>query len=120
MVEGLFGITMHGKYVDLAPRLGERSGKIRVYQPVSDLYAAYRYQWTPSRVTLAYGSNTPNALGVRLPVPWSNRTIVRLDGKDAPPTTVEKLGEDTDLFLIAPTGTHTIDLLRVAPHRRQF
>ncbi len=120
VVEGLFGITMHGKYVDLAPRLGERSGKIRVYQPVSDLYAAYRYQWTPSRVSLAYGSNTPNALGVRVPVPWSDRTIVRLDGKDAPVTTVDKLGEDTDLFLIAPNGTHVIDLLRVAPHRREF
>jgi hypothetical protein len=120
IVQGLYGIDLAGPDVRLTPRLGDRAGKIRVYEPSTDLYAAYRYQWTPSRVTLAYGSNSPTALSVRLPVSWPDRTAVRLDGKDFQPVTLERTGEDSDLFLIVPSGTHRIDVLRVHPSRKAF
>jgi Bacterial alpha-L-rhamnosidase 6 hairpin glycosidase domain len=117
IVEGLYGVDFVGRDVHLSPRLGERSGKVRVYEPATDLYVAYRYQWTPSRVTLVYGSNSPTALSVRLPVPWLDRTLVRLDGQDHP-AKPEKTGEDSDLFLVVPSGTHRIDLLRQHQERK--
>lgn len=125
VVEGLFGVEMVGKTVSLTPRLGEHSGKVRAYEPATDLYAAYTYAVTPSRVTLAYGSNSPTALSVRLPIPWTSdravdRAVIRLDQQDTVQPIVERTGEDADLLIIVPSGTHRIDVLRNKRARRAF
>ncbi len=120
VVEGLFGVDLTGRDVRLTPRLGQHSGSVRTYEPATDLYAAYRYVVTPSRVTLSYGSNSPTALSVRMPVLWRDRTVLRLDDKDTLSGIVERTGEDSDLLVIVPSGTHRIDMLRNRPGRRAF
>ena len=53
------------------------SGGVRVYEPPTDLYVAYEYQATERGETLQYGSNSPTALSVRLPVRWRGATQAR-------------------------------------------
>jgi hypothetical protein len=113
VVEGLFGVELRGEEVRLTPRLGDRAGMVRVYQPVDDRYAAYRYEPTTSRVALAYGSNSATALSVRLPVLWRGEAVAYLDGSDHLPIAMERNGEDRLAMLTVPSGTHRLDLFRV-------
>jgi hypothetical protein len=118
VVEGLFGVQLQGREVRLAPRLGERAGSVRVYEPSTDLYVAYTYQPGPNRVTLTYGTNSPTALSVRLPRLWRGEALARLDGKDPLPAVAEQTGQDAVLRLVVPSGTHTIELVRLRSARR--
>jgi len=54
--------------------LEEMSGGVRVYEPSTDLYVAYEYRATERGESLQYGSNSPTALSVRLPVRWRGTT----------------------------------------------
>jgi hypothetical protein len=117
IVEGLYGVDFSGKEVRLTPRLGDMNGSVRVYQPTDDLYAAYIYQATPSRVTLQYGSNSPRALSVRLPVRWRDGSVARLDGRDVLPIAYERVGEEILASVVVPSGVHRIELDRVRNHR---
>jgi hypothetical protein len=117
VVEGLFGVEFRGNDVLLSPRLGDRSGVVRIYQPAGDLYAAYRYEPTASRVTLAYGSNSPTALSVRLPILWRGEAVAYLDRSERLPFGMERNGEDRLAVLTVPSGTHQVELFRVRRHR---
>src|SRR6202158_6326094 len=44
VVEGLFGVSIVGPEVRLSPRLDDMNGGVRVYEPSTDMYAAYEYQ----------------------------------------------------------------------------
>jgi hypothetical protein len=120
IVEGLFGVDFRGSEVRLTPRLGERSGGVRVYEPATDLYAAYEYQASDRYVGLQYGSNSPTALSVRLPVTWLDPSVARLDGNDLLPVVFERSGQDVVAVLTVPSGTHKIDLFRVPRGRNVF
>jgi hypothetical protein len=120
VVEGLFGVDLHGREVRLAPRLGDRSGGVRVYQPGTDLYAAYEYQPTDTGAVLQYGTNSPTAAAIRVPVTWGGRTLARLDGNDPTPITLERTGQDLVALLIVPSGMHKVELIRVPRARSVF
>jgi hypothetical protein len=120
IVEGLFGVDFRGSEVRLTPRLGERAGGIRVYQPAGDVYVAYEYQASDRFVGLQYGSNSPRALSVRLPVTWLEPSVARLDGGDILPIVFERTGQDLAAVLTVPSGTHKLELFRLPRGREAF
>jgi hypothetical protein len=120
IVEGLFGVQIVGREVRLAPRLDEVNGGVRVYEPSMDIYAAYDYRASERGETLQYGSNSPTALSVRLPVRWSGVSQARLDGKDWLPITYQRTGEMLVGTVIVPSGQHQIEFREIPSGRRKF
>jgi hypothetical protein len=121
IVEGLFGVEIAGRDVRLTPRLEHLAGGIRVYEPSTDLYAAYEYQATERGEAITYGSNSPTALTIRLPVRWRRgETRARLDGKDYLPIDYQIVGEVMTGTVIVPSGTHRVDLFEVPTGRPRF
>jgi hypothetical protein len=120
IVEGLFGVQMVGQEVRLMPRLDDTTGGVRVYEPSTDTYVAYEYQATERGESLQYGSNSPAALSVRLPVRWRGSTRARLDGKDWLPITYQPSGEMLVGTVIVPSGKHQIEVREVPAGRAKF
>lgn len=120
VVEGLFGVTMTGREVRLSPRLEDLSGGVRVYEPATDTYVAYEYQATERGETIQYGTNSPTAIAVRLPVRWQGDSLARLDGKDYLPVTYQRVGEILLGTVIVPSGTHQVQFHAAPPARPKF
>jgi hypothetical protein len=120
VVEGLFGVQMVGREVRLMPRLDDVNGGVRVYEPSTDMYVAYEYQATERGESLQYGSNSPTALSVRLPVRWRGPTQARLDGKDWLSIAYQPTGENLVGTVIVPSGKHQIDFREAPTGRRKF
>ena len=120
VVDGLFGVQIVGKEVRLTPRLEDMSGGVRVYEPATDVYAAYEYQATERGEAVQYGSNSPTALSIRLPVRWSGDTRARLDDKDWLPITYQHIGETLVGIVIVPSGTHQVTMFEVPAGRDKF
>jgi hypothetical protein len=120
VIEGLFGVQMLGREVQLSPRLDDLSGGVRVYEPATDLYVAYEYQASERGEGLSYGSNSPTALAIRLPVRWRGETQARLDGKDYLPVVYQRVGETLIGTVIVPSGTHRVEFFEVRPGRAKF
>ncbi|HYY89298.1 MAG TPA: hypothetical protein VFA49_10920 [Chloroflexota bacterium] len=115
VVEGLFGVDLRGSEVRLTPRLGQRAGGVRVYEPATDLYVAYEYTASERGVSVQYGTNSPTAASIRLPVSWVGETAARLDGGDTLPFVLERTGEDQVAVVTVPSGTHRVELTRLPP-----
>jgi hypothetical protein len=96
------------------------NGGIRVYEPAADVYVAYEYQATERGQTLQYGSNSPTALSVNLPVRWRGSTAARLDAKYWLPINYQRIGEVLIGTVIVPSGTHTVEFRQVASGRAKF
>jgi hypothetical protein len=120
VVDGLFGVSVRGKEVRLTPRLDDLAGGIRVYEPSTDVFAAFEYQPTDTRESLQYGSNSPTALAINLPVRWSGDTRARLDGKDWLTISYGRSGPRLLGQVIVPSGSHKVELFRVPSGRRKF
>lgn len=120
IVEGLFGVEMVGREVRLAPRLDDLSGGVRVYQPATDIYVAYEYNATERGESMEYGTNSPTALSVRLPIRWRGLTRARLDDTDWLPIAYERLGEAVVGEVIVPSGTHRVEFLQIETGRAHF
>jgi len=120
IIEGLYGVGIAGREVTLTPRLEDLSGGVHVYEPATDLYVAYEYQATERASVLQYGSNTPTALSLHLPVRWAGDTRARLDGKDWLPITYQRVGEVLTGIVVVPSGTHKVEMFEVPPGRRSF
>jgi hypothetical protein len=120
VVSGLYGVELHGKTVNLSPRLGDRSGGIRIYEPATDVYVAYEYAASERGETLRYGTNSPTALAVRLPVRWSGATQARLETGDLLPVTYTPVGQQLIGTVIVPSGTHAVEFRELPPGRRKF
>ncbi|MBI3976657.1 MAG: hypothetical protein HY331_00585 [Chloroflexi bacterium] len=69
VVNGLFGVELTRDRFAVVPRLGERDGYVRVYQPATDRYLAARQRTEDGTIVLEYGTNHPRAgrIGIRLP-----------------------------------------------------
>jgi hypothetical protein len=120
IIEGLFGVQMIGKEVHIMPRLDDQNGGVRVYEPATDTYVAYEYQTSERGETIRYGTNSPAAPSVRLPVRWRGQTLARLDGKDLLPVTYQRVGEELIGTVVVPSGQHRVDFFEVLPGRRKF
>jgi hypothetical protein len=120
VVEGLFGVQIVGREVRLNPRLGDMNGGVRVYEPSTDLYAAYEYHASERRDAIEYGSNSSAALSIRLPVRWRADTRARLDGHDWLPISYQHIGQETVGTMIVPSGTHRVEMSAVSSGRKKF
>jgi hypothetical protein len=120
VVEGLYGVQIVGKEVRLAPRLMDLDGGVRLYVPASDLYLAYEYSADDLSESVRYGTNSPQAISVRLPVRWRAETAARLDGKDLLPVNYEHVGEMLIGTVIVPSGQHRVEFRALPPGRAKF
>jgi hypothetical protein len=118
VVQGLFGVDLVGREVRLTPRLNEMSGAVRVYEPATDLYVAYEYRATDRGQVISYGSNSPTAISMRLPVRWRGPTQARLDGTDYLPVTYQRVGEQALGTVVVPSGTHRVEFRAAAEAER--
>jgi Bacterial alpha-L-rhamnosidase 6 hairpin glycosidase domain len=120
VIDGLFGIRLVGNEVSITPRLDGVNGGVRVYEPSTDIYVAYEYSASDRAESVQYGSNSPTALSVHLPVRWHGDTRARLDGKDWLPLTYQRVGQSLLGTVVVPSGTHKVDLLEVPSGRKRF
>ena len=118
IIEGFFGVTLNGSGVTLQPRLGLNDGFIRVYQPATDRYVAYSYDWNQDLIMLDYGTNAPTALKVKLLKLRSEHiTTVTVDGQ-AIEFETETIGHDTYTVFSAPSGEHRLEIIKGKPLAR--
>jgi hypothetical protein len=115
IIGGFFGIEMNGEGLILQPRLGLTDGFIRVYQPATDRYAAYRYDWDQDVVKIAFGTNTAEPILLKVLTSRPEQIInVTLDGQPVEFNT-EAVGNDTYVAVSGPTGEHSLEIVTRAP-----
>lgn len=118
IIEGFFGVRLDGSGLTLQPRLGLNDGHIRVYQPATDRYAAYSYDWDQNVTRLDYGTNTAAVTVKLLKLRSEHVTSITVDGR--PVSFVnETVGQDTFLILSAPPGQHRIEVIKNQPENLQ-
>ena len=117
IIEGFFGLKLDGNGLTIQPRLGLYDGFIRVYQPATDRYAAYEYDWGQDAISIDYGTNATGAIRVMvLQRPFETIQAVTLD--DAPiDFTRATIGHDTYIVFSAPPGQHRLQLLKTSPSK---
>jgi hypothetical protein len=115
IIEGFFGVRLDAGGLTLQPRLGLNDGFIRVYQPVTDRYAAYSYDWNQAVIKLDYGTNVPGPVAIKVlqsqPQPPAG---VNLDGQPVE-FGVETVGGDRYVALSGPSGQHSVELVKDSP-----
>lgn len=108
VVAGLFGVTIDRGGVELRPRLGDEEGFIRVFQPSTDRYAAYRYTPRTNALYLDYGTDGPEPVCAAVLLPPSHAVQeVRLDDQVVPHE-VETVGSDSYATAEVPSGIHRL------------
>ncbi len=112
IIEGFFGVSLSGRGLTLQPRLGLTDGFIRVYQPATDRYAAYSYDWNQTITHLNYGTNAQDPVQIKILIlPTDTIHTVLLDEKSIP-YTLTTMGHDTYLEFVAPNGEHQVQILK--------
>ncbi len=117
IIGGLYGVSLDRQGVVLSPRLGDQNGYIRVYQPATDIYAAYDYQVTAEGIVLEYGCNDERPLTLRVLLP-AGTAIQGLEfdaGAQALTYDIEVVGNDTYCTLKVPAGLHRLVLRLTRP-----
>jgi hypothetical protein len=115
IIEGFFGVELTGHGLLLQPRLGLNDGFIRVYQPATDRYAAYSYDWDQDITRLSYGTNAQGSVSIRILKLRSEQLVnVTIDGQPVEYHT-ETVGHDTYTVIAAPSGQHHLELVKGRP-----
>jgi hypothetical protein len=115
IIEGFFGIELDGHGLTLQPRLGLNDGFIRVYQPATDRYAAYSYDWNQNTTRIDYGTNAADPVRVKvLKLRSEHISAVTVDGQSVE-FEAETVGQDTYTVFAAPSGQHSIELSKGQP-----
>lgn len=111
IIEGFFGLSLSGEGLAMQPRLGLNDGFIRVYQPATDRYAAYSYDWNQESIIIDYGTNAAEAKVKVLKLRSEQISQVTIDGQPVP-FTLETVGLDTYTVFDAPTGQHRLEIIK--------
>ena len=115
IIEGFFGVSLTGSGLTLQPRLGLNDGYIRVYQAATDRYAAYTYDWNQDITQLNYGTNAAGVVTFKLLKLRSEQVSqITIDGKSIDFST-ESVGLDTFIVFSAPSGEHTVEIVKGQP-----
>jgi hypothetical protein len=115
IIEGFFGLTLDGQGLTMQPRLDLYDGFIRVYQPATDRYAAYQYDWDQNITRIDYGTNVTEPVTVKvLKRRTENVQAVAVDGKPVE-FRLEILGYDTYVAFNAPPGQHSLEIIKGEP-----
>jgi len=111
VIEGLYGVSLGRGGVSFSPRLGEHNGFIRAYQPVTDLYVAYNYVYTPARVTIDYGTNyLGGPLRIEALIPEKAGVAAVLIDSQPVSFGLDKLNDDRYVSFAAPIGQHRVEI----------
>ncbi len=110
IITGLYGVSISSDGLRLEPRLATHSGDVRVYQPATDEYVAYRYTSKPDAITLLYGTNVTGEVSLRVLIP-RGQLVQRLTvgSKDLVPKR-EVVGNDVYAVFKGPSGTTTVTI----------
>ena len=115
IINGLFGVDLAGHGLSLQPRLGLNDGHIRVYQPATDRYAAYSYDWDQNTTRLDYGTNAGGSVTIKvLKLKSEQINSVALNGTPVNFHT-ETIGNDTYTVVTAPGGQHSVEIIKNLP-----
>jgi len=115
IIEGFFGVELSGQGLTLQPRLGLNDGYIRVYQPATDRYAAYSYDWDDDVIRLNYGTNATGAITIKaLKLRSEQIARVTIDGHPVQFET-ETVGQDTYTVFYGPGGRHNVEIIKEQP-----
>jgi hypothetical protein len=109
---GLFGINLSADALSLAIRLGEQLGQIHLYQPATDTFIAYQYNYEKAQKTIRarYESNFPRAGSVKILLPAGQQVkTVLVDSKEVRFDT-ETIGEDAYLALATDWKPHQVQV----------
>jgi hypothetical protein len=115
IIKGFFGVQLTGEGLSVQPRLGLNDGFIRVYQPTTDRYAAYSYDWNQDTINIAYGTNASGPVQFQvLKLHSEHIQQVTIDGQIVPFTS-ETVGLDTYTTFTASEGQHQIEISKGFP-----
>jgi hypothetical protein len=115
IIEGFFGMNLSGEGLTLQPRLGLNDGFIRVYQPATDRYAAYRYDWDQDVIKIDYGTNVAEPVLIEvLALRPEQVTTVTLDSRPVV-FNIETVGNDAYVVLTGPAGQHSLEIVQSSP-----
>ena len=113
IVSGLYGVDLRSEGLALHVRLGEISGRLRVFEPATATVVAYEYACDPSRrrLTLRYESNRRDRGHLEVLLP-EGRTAAqaRLDGGAPRPLEIRTAGDDTYARLETGWAPHRLEL----------
>jgi hypothetical protein len=115
IIDGFFGARLEGRGFTVQPRLGLNDGFIRIYQPATDRYGAYSYDWDQNVSTIQYGTNAPGDVAVKvLKLRSEHIRQVTVDGRSVEFDT-QTIGNDTYTVVLAPSGQHTVEIFKGQP-----
>lgn len=115
IIKGFFGVDLAGDGLTLQPRLGLNDGYIRVYQPATDRYGAYTYDWDQDVIQLNYGTNATGVVTIKvLKLRSEQIRQVTVDGRSIEFET-ETIGHDTYTVITAPSGEHSLEIIKGQP-----
>jgi len=72
VIQGYYGIYLGRKQLRLEPRLGTDTGRVHLFLPAADAFAAYDYRYDPQRRGILFhmDANVPLAGELRILSPW--------------------------------------------------
>lgn len=115
IIKGFFGVELTGQGLILQPRLGLNDGYIRVYQPATDRYVAYTYDWDQNVTQFNYGTNANGSIIIKaLKLRSEQISQVTINGQPIEFAT-ETIGNDTYTVFAAPAGQHKIEIIKGHP-----
>jgi hypothetical protein len=99
VIEGYFGIKATRESLEISPKLGRNSGKIHIYLPAIDRFAAYEYRYDPeeNKVFLSFNSNYPKKGMIKVLYPQKDEKMLTKIQKDS--IQVKQDGEKVDFWL---------------------
>lgn len=113
VIAGLYGVNMTRDGLRLEPRLGAHNGEIRVYQPATDRYVAYRYAYTPDAISLRYGTNVTGEVTLRVLIPPGRVAQAVMVGTTSVTPRRETVGNDTYAVFKGPSGIYAVAITLV-------
>jgi len=115
IIQGFFGIELSGQGLILQPRLGLTDGYIRVYQPATDRYAAYRYDWDQDVIRIDYGTNTAEPVVIKILTLRPEEVLTVTFDSQPVDFNIETVGNDSYVVLSGPSGQHGLEMVMGSP-----
>jgi hypothetical protein len=120
LFEGYFGIKLAWDSLSIEPKLGRESGQVYLFQPATDRYVEYIYEFdeNTNTITLTFDSNFPSPGTLKILNPWfsstetgggSDRIEVTLDG-EAVRFKRERINEDEFLVFRTDLFQHIVEI----------